>query len=237
MTESVQVKSNPKLRVTSLNGNYKKATATFNPNIDFLMNEKDVGIWYIRIRNIQGRYGEFIGGEYIAEMRATDNFPFDPPQFYFYTPNGVYGTRVKVCIGIGEYHKGDYPAAKGMGGFAQELVNGIMCWEDLGSGINILHTSVSEKTGLAAASVAWNKKNHPELVARFNSIPRYLLHQVVETLPYNYPEPDVDKIPSPQELYDACAQVKTKRDRVKHMYPTSRVNRIVYGYLRGFVGL
>lgn len=238
MATSVEVKSNPKLRAASLVGNFKKYSKIFNPNIDFLMDPKDVGIWYARIRDLEGCYGEFYGGEYIVQIRATEKYPYDPPQFFFYTPNGVYKTNEKICISIGEYHKDKFPAAKGMGGFAQELVNGLIAWWDLQGGINILDTTIEAKYSYAKMSRIWNMKNHGELVERFNNISLYRLHAALMSSCFNHSGDDRDTR-HPQERYNE-AMAHTKKGAKSRPPPRplpEPVNRRVLFYLRRFLGL
>lgn len=173
-----------KKRAESLVANLKKYTKTRHPHMDFLIaDDKDVGEWYIRIRDFDGDDGEFKSGEYIAKVKAPANYPFGPPEFYFHTPNGIYDTDKKVCIDIGEFHKDNYPAALGMGGFSVQLLNGIIGWRSLGDGIAILHTTVGEKRKLAITSKNWNRKNLGALVKRFETLPHNVMYDRIDRLP------------------------------------------------------
>lgn len=147
----------------------KKATREPNEYVKFYMNDENVSEWFILISNFDGDNGEFAGGEYLLKMVAPEGFPFKPPEFYFYTENGVYGTNTKVCISIGEYHSDQYRAALGMDGFANQLWNGMIGWKSLGGGISILHTDIKEKKRLAARSRDYNRKNYPDLIAKIES--------------------------------------------------------------------
>lgn len=121
-------------------------------------------IWYVLLSGFSGDDNEFEGGEYLVRMEAPEKFPYEPPSFYFMTPNGVYGVETKVCIHIGEYHKADYRAALGMRGFAEQLVSGMIGWKSLGGGISILSTKNEEKKKLAKASREYNNKNFPKVM-------------------------------------------------------------------------
>lgn len=159
-------------RAKSLMANFRKWTKTRHALIDLIIpDESNMNRWYIRIRDMDGNNDEFKGGEYLAEIRAPAKYPFDPPEFYFQTPNGVYGCNTKVCISIGEYHKGDYPATLGMGGFATQLPNGMIAWKQMGGGIEIKHTDENTKRALAAESRAWNRKHLPRIVEMFEDLP------------------------------------------------------------------
>lgn len=191
-----------KKRVSSLVANYKKWTESRHPLLDFIIDETDVGKWWVRIRDLQE--DEFLGGEYILQMIAPKEYPFGPPEFYFKTANGVYGCDSKVCLSIGEFHKDGFAAGQGgMGGFASQLINGIVFWQDLGPGISILHEEFqrlsdnnankrgmvpgikTEHLELARRSRDANYKRFPELSHQFDSLPLNLAYNAVRTLPHS----------------------------------------------------
>ena len=103
------------------------------------------------------------------KIAATDNFPDEPPKFTFMTPNGVYEPDGTVCVSIGEYHKSSWRPVLGMHGLAENLVSGMICWDELGDGIRIIKTSVEEKKKLAAASREWNLEHFPDIVTLINN--------------------------------------------------------------------
>jgi ubiquitin-protein ligase len=148
---------------------FKKATIEPNEHIRFYMSETQANLWYIMIGNFDGNENEFKDGVYLVRMIAPADFPFNPPRFYFMTPNGVYECEKKVCINIGEYHKEDYRASLGMRGFAEQLISGMIGWKELGGGINILHTDAKKKRTMAAESQAYNAKLYPEIIEKINS--------------------------------------------------------------------
>lgn len=174
-------------RLKALNANFKKTKDVRESHLDFLMDNVDMGIWYVRIRDLLGDNDEFKGGEYIVQMIAPERYPFDPPQFFFFTPNDVYDIKKKVCISIGEFHTDNYAAAQGgMTGFARMLINGLITWKDLGSGISLLNPRyvtaskevkdkmlpelVSKKQEVARNSIDFNERNYLDLVRRFNAL-------------------------------------------------------------------
>lgn len=164
---SLKVKKfSAKDRLKSLINNYREWTSHEDEYVRFILKESNKpDIWLMLISNMPG---EFSGGEYIVEIKATSKYPFEPPEFYFYTPNGVYLEEKKVCINIGSYHKDDFPTSLGMGGFAKQLVSGMFGWRTLGGGINIVKTSEKKKQTIAAVSKAYNARHFPELVKRFD---------------------------------------------------------------------
>lgn len=145
-------------------GHFRKATMSSDPYVKYMMSPNDARIWYALLGNFDGNDGEFAGGQYLVRIEAPKDFPFKPPWFYFMTPNGVYDTEKKVCIDIGGYHADNYRATLGMPGFTLQLVNGMICYKDLGGGISLLATNVATKRGLATASSAYNLEHHADIV-------------------------------------------------------------------------
>lgn len=166
----------------SIVANFKKYTEVRNSCFDIIMDDKDVRKWYVRLRDFSGNHDEFKGGEYLMEVKAPADYPFKPPEFYFYTPNGVYGTNQKVCISIGEYHADQWPAAKGMGGMIIELINGLICWKQLGGGIAIQHTKEAEKQKFAQESRMWNRKFYKDLIRQFDNLESNVMYRKTEAL-------------------------------------------------------
>lgn len=131
-------------RNKSLIANYRKAVNEFHPYLDFIIDDKEVGHWWCRFRDISGDHGEFVGGEYLIEMFADENYPVSPPKFFVRTPNGVYAAdrfqNLDVCLGNGHLHKDDYAAGQGgMMGFIAMTLNGFMNWRRTGVGYNLLN--------------------------------------------------------------------------------------------------
>src|SRR3989344_328188 len=143
-----------------IHAQYKKSVGEPDEYAIFAMDPVDIKTWYLLLRNMKGNHDEYDGGQYIFRMVIPDDFPYKPPQFYALTPNGLYEQNSKCCISIGEYHSRDYRPTLGMRGFSIELANGMITWEKMGTGINLLNTSWKEKQKLALNSVEFNKKHH-----------------------------------------------------------------------------
>jgi ubiquitin-conjugating enzyme E2 J2 len=146
-----------------MNAQLKKACKEPNEYIKFMQSE-ECHVWYILLSGFAGDHDEFDGGEYLVRMKAPANFPFDPPEFYFMTKNGLYETDTKVCISIGEYHKDQYRAALGMDGFANQLVSGLIGWRSMGGGISITNTDAAAKAKFAKASRASNLAKYGDII-------------------------------------------------------------------------
>ena len=153
---------------------YNKATRERDEFIKYSISDEEPNVWHILISGFSGNENEFEGGEYLVKMIAPkpgknrQGFPYEPPEFYFMTKNGVYDINTKVCISIGEFHADQYRATLGMAGFAKELVSGMIGWKELGSGISILKTTAKDKKKLAEASVGMNLENHSDLIKKIN---------------------------------------------------------------------
>jgi ubiquitin-protein ligase len=152
-------------------GHFQKAVREPEEFVKFYMCENDPQTWFILITNLSGKDGELEGGEYLFRMWAPPKFPFEPPKFTALTPNGVYDIKQSICISVGEYHKDQYQAVLGMGGFAKEMANGIMTWNTMGHGIGIIHmqNTVADKRRWAKESRAYNLKNYGNIMASIES--------------------------------------------------------------------
>lgn len=156
---------------------FKKAIAAPNEFIKFSLKTDSVNEWYILLSGFEGNdseytyteNGEMKFGEYLCRMVAPADFPFNPPEFYMLTENGLYGIEEKVCISIGEFHAKDYRAALGMAGFAEQLVSGLIGWKELGNGIRIIKTTAGKKSKLAKYSREYNYNVHPDIMNAINS--------------------------------------------------------------------
>jgi ubiquitin-protein ligase len=134
------------------------------PNLFVAPDERDFRTWYFLIEGLEPP----TAGEYIFKLTAPDSFPHKPPRFEFLTPNGTYEPGGPVCISIGEFHAGDKPGkagsygwrpALGMGGFALQVVNGLICHEMLDpASVRIIQTSAEEKNTLALESREYNRR-------------------------------------------------------------------------------
>jgi len=166
-----------------MQGHFKKSIKEKSEYIKYAMDPDNIKIIYVLIHNISGPKDEFIGGEFLFKMDAPKEFPFKPPSFIAYTPNGVYDVNKSVCISIGIYHSNDYRPALGISGFAQELANGLMCYNDLGTGINLIHNSTkpADKKKYAQESVAFNNKHYPQIMKMINE--QYAAYSAAWVLP------------------------------------------------------
>lgn len=182
-TQRINKKVAPEKRERMILANYRKYTAQYDWNIDFVIDDTDVNKWYLRFHNMDKPFRK---GEYLAELYANEN-PYMPPKIKFLTPNGVFKEyTLAICTTMSTYHGDTYPAVLGMGGFATNMMNGMVGHDQLESGLNILHTSDKEKQKLAYASRAHNRKHHMPIVKLFQE---YMYNQpLVEFCQSLHPE-------------------------------------------------
>jgi ubiquitin-protein ligase len=152
-----------------MNAQYRAAVREPNEFLKFYMCEENTSIWYVLISGIEGNENEYMGGEYIVRIELPNDFPYNPPHFYFMTEQGLYTPERKVCISIGEFHKSNYRAALGVAGFCEQLVSGLVGWKEIGHGISIVETTTERKRQLAQVSCEFNTIHNGQILAKINS--------------------------------------------------------------------
>lgn len=186
MSRYVKKKVTPKSRAKALNGNFKRATIKMpHEHIKYIIaDDSDIGVWYFMLgalpdrKDNAGQFAgdddEFLGGQFIGKIMATKMYPYGPPDVEMMTPTGVFPLNNKdFCIDVGRYHKDNYPASLGMDGYTNMIWSGLIGWQSLGSGINLLtsrrntNTSIQKISMESANSQAYNKLHNAEIVARF----------------------------------------------------------------------
>ena len=167
--------SYPRL-VKILLAQHKNFNADPYPHLLAISDDQDFRIWYFLVGGLDD---PFLHGEFIFKLTAPDSFPASPPRFEFCTENGVFHPTGPICISVGEYHTNDRPGktgaygwrpALGMKGFAIQVVNGLICYEGLESGIRIQNAPVAEKRAFAKNSRAANARKFPDIYRRFEEI-------------------------------------------------------------------
>jgi len=141
-----------------LMNHFNRAIKTPSEFCKFALDPENINIWYILLSGLAGENDEFKDGQYIIKLIANDNYPHNPPAFYFMTPNGVFEIDVSICISIGLYHSENYRQALGMHGFANQVVSSIIGWKDLERGIGIQKNIKPEIIkNYTFSSVSYNK--------------------------------------------------------------------------------
>jgi hypothetical protein len=194
-----------------LMNNYRRGGGNvLHENMDILLEDPDdaTSKWLVRVRDIDGKVGEFTGGEYIVELTPQADPLKHPPMFKFLTPNGLYKLGSdEVCISIGRFHKENYaPAQGGMTGFCKQMIDILVSWRDMTAGASFLHNDYFRATSalahmpaaerlsriakleepicesllkFAGSSREYNRKNYKDLIERFENKPLNQLHRAV----------------------------------------------------------
>lgn len=160
----------PTRRLAILRSQFRVATKEKCEFVKYaIIDEAHPEVWHVLLHGFAGDKGEYVGGEYIVRVELPEKFPFEPPKFYFLTPNGLYEKETVVCIDIGEYHKENYRATLGVRGFVAQLMSGLIGWKTIGNGISLLKTKVGEKQRLATASSSYNYTHHEAIMTAINA--------------------------------------------------------------------
>jgi hypothetical protein len=156
------------------------ADAIKQPNeyIKFWIDPNNVTNVYIMIYGAVGNQDEFVGGEYLAEVKLpigdsiSESYPFKPPLFRMLTPNGIFTEDALPCTTNSVHHPKDFlqnGVTRGLDGFCMEWVNGLISYKDLGAGIAIIRNpKLADLKYYAADSRKYNAAKYPELVKNIN---------------------------------------------------------------------
>ena len=90
------------------------------------------------------------------------------------TPTGIFPlNNNNFCIDIGKYHKNEYPSGLGMDGYVKMIWSGLLGWQSLGAGINLLvgkkntNADLERITNASLNSQEYNKKHNAKILALF----------------------------------------------------------------------
>lgn len=138
--------------------------------IKYAIDPEDINIIIVMLHHLESPNNEYIDGEYLIKFKLPPEYPAKPPHFTVLTPNGVYDVdAVGICIDMGHYHSSNYPTNIGFGGFAMQIVYGLMDPETIKSGIGIHPGKVEERKKLAKLSTVYNLEYHKKYVDLINS--------------------------------------------------------------------
>jgi ubiquitin-protein ligase len=190
MSRTVKKNVTFKSRAKALFGNFKRCTIKdVHPHIKFIMTEDDVHNWYFMMGamvdadnkgEFSGNNDEFLKGQFLGKITATNTYPFGPPDVEMLTPTGVFPlNNNNFCIDIGKYHKENYPATLGMDGYTKMIWSGLVGWRDLGYGINLISGRIPQNKQVemirkaSCKSQAYNRKNNADLVELFRGADKH----------------------------------------------------------------
>lgn len=111
----------------------------------------DLLVWHFVIKG--PRDSPFEGGVYHGVLRFTQNYPYEPPNIQFLTPNGRWVTNSDVCLSFTSYHPELWSPGWGVDGM---LTSVIAFMPTPGEGaLGAIDTSDEERRRLARESRDW----------------------------------------------------------------------------------
>lgn len=122
-------------------------------NVKVACEESDRLNWYCMIHGLTEE--GFVGGEYIFNIRLSPRYPFEPPDFFFLTPNGRFELNRKLCFSNSSYHKEAWSPIWTI----KTIILGFLSFflEKTSVGLGHLTTTVQAKTEFAQNSAAYNR--------------------------------------------------------------------------------
>ena len=123
------------------------------PNIKITYDINNLLDWYCMIYDLNEE--EYKNGQYIFNIKMSPNYPFDPPEFYFLTPNGRFDIDKKLCFSNSSYHKESWSPLWTI----KTIILGFLSFflEKKSSGVGHLTLSIDEKIIFAEKSQEYNK--------------------------------------------------------------------------------
>lgn len=162
------------LRTKSILAQFTNAIKYENQNVKYALDEDNINIWYVLLYGIVGNKEEFTGGEFLFRIHiptgAGKSWLTVAPRFIALTPNGVYEQGKECCIHIGEFHEGSKVASLGVGDFVVQLMSGMIAYEELKGGINLIYTNTNPqgKRKISNESIEYNKKHFSGVLDMIN---------------------------------------------------------------------
>lgn len=116
--------------------------------------DSDLQMIYAIIRNLDGDYS---GGEYIARIKLSDDYPFSPPVLAFLTPTGRFTPETNICLNITHMHPESWSPLITIEKLIYSVIS--VLYDQSVSGIGGINTSSEQKRVYAASSAEYNQKH------------------------------------------------------------------------------
>lgn len=119
--------------------------------------------WYCMITSLSDE--NLVGGEYIFHIKLSPRYPFEPPDFYFLTPNGRFNTKTKLCFSNSSHHKETWSPIWNL----RTIIMGFLSifLEKGSTGIGHLVSSDEVIKGFAAQSKMYNETHLQQILTTF----------------------------------------------------------------------
>jgi ubiquitin-protein ligase len=142
---------------------YNELKTTPLPNIKIAHSPTNLLDWYCLIYDLNE--AGFTNGEYIFNIRMSPNYPFEPPEFFFLTPNGRFDINKKLCFSNSSYHKESWSPMWTI----KTIILGFLSFylEKTSKGIGHLNTTIEEKNKFANLSKNYNETKLKHILELF----------------------------------------------------------------------
>jgi ubiquitin-protein ligase len=108
---------------------------------------------------------EYLEGEYIFNIKLHENHPFEPPNFYFLTPSGLFEINKKLCFSNSSLHPESWSPMWNL----RTIILGLFSFflEKKTTGVGHLYTPIETKKKYAIESKEYNTNKLNEILELF----------------------------------------------------------------------
>jgi ubiquitin-protein ligase len=133
------------------------------PNLKVEHRESDHLDWYCVIHDLADE--EFLGGEYILNIKLSPRYPFEAPDFYLLTPNGRFETNQKLCFSNSSFHQESWSPIWNI----KSLMLGFLSvfLEKSSTGVGHMLSTNEVKIQFACKSKQYNAEQHASIMELF----------------------------------------------------------------------
>lgn len=133
------------------------------PNLKVEHRESDNLDWYCVIHDLADE--EFLGGEYILNIKLSPRYPFEAPDFYLLTPNGRFETNQKLCFSNSSFHQESWSPIWNI----KSLMLGFLSvfLEKSSTGVGHMLSTNEVKIQFACQSKQYNAEQHASIMELF----------------------------------------------------------------------
>ncbi len=154
--------------IKRLHSEYKYLFQNPIENIKVYLSGENILNWYYCINYLDDY--RYINGEYYGLIKMNPDYPFKPPSFYMYTPNGRFVPGVKICSTNSGYHNDKWLPTWTMDTILRGFLSLFLENNYTGQIFhNHMRCSLSEKLMYAKKSKKYNEKNYKWLYNEFES--------------------------------------------------------------------
>jgi ubiquitin-protein ligase len=133
------------------------------PNVKIACDAGDHLNWFCLIHDLTNE--EYLGGEYIINIKLSPRYPFEAPDFLMLTPSGRFAVSKKLCFSNSSHHQESWSPIWNM----RTIILGFLSFfmENTSSGVGHIDTPKEEKIRMAGASQGYNAQHNAVVMALF----------------------------------------------------------------------